>query len=273
MSNSQQWHYTDQSGQQAGPIPTDELLQLIASKSVPLTAMAWKEGMANWKPVSQIEELQAGTSTPPPSPDPVPNPAPTQAPGNIQEPNQNPINPYETPQVPTDEEFYAAAREQPNGYGGIGRLAYFLLSIGHSIAIQFIAFVLNFSSFTESNEPSLLIAFGLLTVSTVISFYLLFSRFKNIGMSRWWTLGLVVPILNIFVSIWLISRQEGWVETRKLDGPGKIVAWIFGILITLIVTLTLISVLFFASSAYKKASDEAEQRLKTQQEQSQSPAY
>ena len=219
MSNSQQWHYTDQSGQQAGPIPTDELLQLIASKSVPLTAMAWKEGMANWKPVSQIEELQAGTSTPPPSPDPVPNPAPTQAPGNIQEPNQNPINPYETPQVPSDEEFYEATSTQTESYDGTGRFGFL---IGYPLLYLILFGAPCFlGQLLELN----ILTYGAFGVWLIMSIRLTCLRFINIGMSGWWTLGLFIPILNILLLLALNILPPGFSETRKLDIPAYIIGF------------------------------------------------
>ena len=260
MSNTSQWHYTDKAGQQLGPISTDELIQLIASKSVPTSAMAWKDGMAGWKPVSQIKELQTSPGSIPVAPNsPQPAPKPTAVaqalnPANALAPrptaqqqpaaSMTPVDPYETPSVPTDEEFYASL--PTTSYPGIGRLAYFLLSIVVAIITQVITSTLG----GEQIEPttSIMVTGG----SFVASMLLAFSRLKNIGMSRWWFLGNFVPILNFFVSVWIMSRQEGWVETQELDTPGKIIAWIMWLLIIFAI-LAVIGTLFFfffaASSA------------------------
>ena len=237
MSDSSQWHYTDKSGQQAGPVPSDELLQLIASKTVPTSAMAWKDGMANWKPVSQIEELQTETATvfspaPQPTPPSIPAPSPTETP--IQ--SEQPINPYETPQVPSDEEFYAAT--ESHSYGGLGRLAYFLLSIVVGVITQVVTVALG------GEEIDLNTSYMITGVSFVVSMFLSFSRLQNIGMSRWWYLGNFVPILNFFVSVWIMSRQEGWVETERLDTAGKVIAWIMWSLIILAILAAIAALIF-----------------------------
>lgn len=272
MADTSQWHYTNKTGQQAGPVSTDNLLKLIDSKDVPMSAMAWKDGMPTWKPISQIPELlstpvaHAASSPPPitatqsePMASPATNPASAPAPSAA-------IDPYTTPQAGPSLS-YDEIHGNTASFGGIGRLAYFLVSFAFGI----ISNIAQFAFVGEQSDPSILIGIALLSV--IISFALVFARFKNIGMSRWWTLGLFVPILNIFVSIWLISRQEGWIETRRLDTAGKIIAWIFGILISAIVVLALISVLFFAGTAYKEAADKTEQKIKAQQEQTQPRSY
>lgn len=251
MSDTSQWHYTDRTGQQVGPATTDELVQLIQSQVVPTSAMAWKDGMPGWKPVSQIEELQtapntasapaaalAGAQT-----TTTPSPLATSVPTDVSQPSianptQEPVDPYKTPNVPTDEEFYMSTANQAENYGGIGRLAYFLLSIVVAIITQVITFALGGEEI--DTNTSYMITGG----SFLVSMFVAFSRFKNIGMSRWWFLGNFVPILNIFVSVWILSRQEGWVETQELDTAGKIIAWIMWTLI-LLSLLAIIGILFF----------------------------
>lgn len=52
------WHY-GHSGQQAGPIPTEELIALCRSGAIPMSTLVWREGMAQWVPLSQAPELMA----------------------------------------------------------------------------------------------------------------------------------------------------------------------------------------------------------------------
>jgi GYF domain 2/Domain of unknown function (DUF4190) len=52
------WHY-GHSGQQAGPIPTEELIALCRSGAIPMSTLVWREGMAQWVPLPQAPELMA----------------------------------------------------------------------------------------------------------------------------------------------------------------------------------------------------------------------
>ncbi|NWK56397.1 DUF4339 domain-containing protein [Verrucomicrobiaceae bacterium N1E253] len=57
MSNTQEWHYTDSSGQQQGPISADALQQLAINGSITTETQVWTEGMDEWAPASQVEGL------------------------------------------------------------------------------------------------------------------------------------------------------------------------------------------------------------------------
>ena len=252
MSDPSQWHYTDRSGKQMGPTSTEELVQLLTSQSIPTTAMAWKNGMATWLPVNQIDELKMRLASPvaPPTIDPSttntpeisPTLAPTISPISTPQPvaPEKPLNPYEAPSIPTDEEFYAAMPS--NHYGGVGRLAYFIISIVIGVVAQVTTSAMGGEQIPQ--DTSFLISGG----SIIASLFLGCSRLKNIGMTRWWYLANIVPILNIFLAVWMSSRQQGWIETQRLDTAGKIIAWILWILIILGI-IAIVGVLFFLFSA------------------------
>ncbi len=57
-------------GQQAGPVGFEQLRALFANRTVNKDTLVWKQGMQNWTPLSEIEELKAflGGNTPPPLP-------------------------------------------------------------------------------------------------------------------------------------------------------------------------------------------------------------
>jgi uncharacterized RDD family membrane protein YckC len=69
------WFYVD-AGQQAGPVPDEQLDELVRNGKVRGDTLIWREGMANWQPYSQArpEGIQP--------PAPVAPPPPT-APGTI----------------------------------------------------------------------------------------------------------------------------------------------------------------------------------------------
>ncbi len=57
-------------GQQAGPVSFDQLKTLFANRTVNKDSLVWKQGMANWTAIKDVDELKSflGGSTPPPLP-------------------------------------------------------------------------------------------------------------------------------------------------------------------------------------------------------------
>jgi hypothetical protein len=58
------WYYSDK-GQQRGPIDEAEFERLIREGTITPATLVWREGLANWQPLSQARPAQAG---PPPAP-------------------------------------------------------------------------------------------------------------------------------------------------------------------------------------------------------------
>jgi uncharacterized membrane protein YhaH (DUF805 family) len=61
-------------GEQKGPYPTDQLRQLVSDGFVPRDSYVWREGMAQWQPLSQVRISDDGPASPSPvmqSRDPV----------------------------------------------------------------------------------------------------------------------------------------------------------------------------------------------------------
>ncbi|MBT8307880.1 MAG: SPFH domain-containing protein [Maribacter sp.] len=69
MPTQLMYHYAV-NGQQAGPVTFDKLKELFASRTVNRDTLVWKQGMANWTALKEVEELKVflGGSTPPPLP-------------------------------------------------------------------------------------------------------------------------------------------------------------------------------------------------------------
>jgi hypothetical protein len=57
-------------GQQKGPVNLEQLKALFANRTVNKDSLVWKQGMANWAALKDVEELKAflGSNTPPPLP-------------------------------------------------------------------------------------------------------------------------------------------------------------------------------------------------------------
>lgn len=251
MADNDQWHYTDKTGQQAGPVPKDELLKLISSGAVPRSAMTWTNGMANWQPVSQVPELKIKTERPthPPAPTPAQSPSPTQqtteAPASPAPAPEEQINPYETPEstiqfddVPEVALSYAELNGITPTYDGIGRLSYIILKpLLYSVIFIPLAFLFAYL------ESQLLVNITL----AVFAFFLIrinCQRFTNIGYTPWLTLGLLVPVLNYLINIILVCLPPGYAHHKKLDIP----AYILGILMLIPIGL-IIAITFFGAFA------------------------
>jgi len=54
--------FIHQNGNQFGPILGQDLQKLVAAKQIGLDALAWKDGMANWLPISQVFQNQIGAN-------------------------------------------------------------------------------------------------------------------------------------------------------------------------------------------------------------------
>ncbi|MFV0539927.1 MAG: SPFH domain-containing protein [Aestuariibaculum sp.] len=69
MPAAVQYYYAS-NGKQAGPVTFEQLKTLFAGRTVNKDTLVWKQGMANWAAVKDIEELKAflGGNTPPPLP-------------------------------------------------------------------------------------------------------------------------------------------------------------------------------------------------------------
>ncbi len=123
-------------------------------------------------------------------------------------------HPTSTLRIPRGSMQKYRSRDVTKDYSGLGRGAYFLLSIpAHLIFLFF--------------EGSALMAWlsGLI-VMTAVQLALAASRLKNIGMSQWLALLMLVPIANFVVGCMLLVCQPGYVEINKLDAVGKLVGWL-----------------------------------------------
>lgn len=62
-----QWYYS-KNGVQLGPVTDGEIRGKVASGEISATDMVWKEGMRDWLPVGNVEELSALMALPANSP-------------------------------------------------------------------------------------------------------------------------------------------------------------------------------------------------------------
>ncbi len=247
-----QWHYTDRTGQQQGPVSFEELRELVSSKSIPSTSMVWNATMPAWKPVCQVPEFSPSTlaqslaSTQSPTAQ-QPSPPSRRAAKPDKTPKKDSVNPYESTspaQTPTAKApdiplSYEEVYSRPPTYDGVGRLSY--LIIRPILYLLFLVAAFFVARFTGIEA----IYYGAPILFIFFSIRLIALRFINIGMSGWWTLGLLVPLLNLPLYFILNILPPGYAYSKKLDVAAYILGFLF--LLPIIALIILIAIGSFSS--------------------------
>jgi len=137
-------------------------------------------------------------------------------------------NPYQAPTtVPQMSDQWQG--KQSKGYGGIGRLTYFLSSVGVVVVDTIVEITAEQNGWGE-------IVLAAAIIGLIANFALATSRLKNLGYRGLWVLGMFVPLLNIIVAVRCVAAPEGYADHKTLDTAGKIIV---GIVIALIALLIL----------------------------------
>ena len=139
-------------------------------------------------------------------------------------------NPFQAP--PGFEETPAAEFVPNNDYPGIGRLAYFGLSVLFNIVFQVLFYIVDQAGLIKTPESAIVIGGGILLLNFICAVTIIVLRLQNLGMNGFWVLGLVVPILNLVIAVRLIAAPAGYADHKQLDTPGKILV---GLMIGLMV--------------------------------------
>lgn len=210
-------YYVALNGQQAGPFPLPEIQSLIQTGRANASDLCWQDGMADWKPLgSVLPSLLTPAAV---------AAAPAFSPSSF-DVKSEPVftNPYAAPQTALPAHVPGVLSRR---YGGLGRLAYFGLTIVAQIAIASAGTIL--TAATEMPQI-ILLSFAVQVIAGLI---LCGQRLKNIGMNPWLSLVGLIPFVNLIIAFRCIACQEGYVETKRLDTAGKVIAWIFGLIVLL----------------------------------------
>jgi uncharacterized membrane protein YhaH (DUF805 family) len=128
-----------------------------------------------------------------------------------------------------------ATRAELREYPGLRRLPY----LGWGLALQVLYFAM---ALAMAESPMLGSFFLVMMVGG--SGYLVVQRLRNIGSSPWWAVGMIVPLLNIYVGLKATAFPEGFDDHKQFDAPAKIVIGLFlGVLVIGIGGAVLIPVL------------------------------
>lgn len=216
---AKQWFVTHE-GKQFGPVSIEDLkFEVKRGELNPRLDMVWKEGMGDWMPAGEVpglfeKNVEAEVAE-----------TAKETTGNF-----TPYTPGET-----EEE-----RERIKGnWPGAGRGSYFfmnlifplLFSAGAGAATPLIA---------SKMDPAIfgIVAIVLYLVPLLLSVVYTLMRFRNLGMSRWWLIGQLVPLLNIWLTYRLFACPPGYAQNKKLDGLGwflAVIYWLFALIMALAV--------------------------------------
>jgi uncharacterized membrane protein YhaH (DUF805 family) len=97
-------------------------------------------------------------------------------------------------------------------YPGLGRLEYFLYSIGLGIANMALSVLL-------MDSP---LALVVLLAAVGIAVWIIVQRLQNVGMNGWWTLAFVVPFLNIYIGLVCVAFPPGYQAHKTFDTAARV---------------------------------------------------
>lgn len=216
MNETQQdaWFYSRE-GERIGPV-TFAALKVRATEAGlnPRLDMVWTHGMPEWKAAGEIDGLFERRN--PPSP---------------QDGDAASADPYAPPEYESAEELMAKEGEWPGArrrsFLAASLIFPFVWALGFKFATPFL---------TNQFGPEIMkvVTPASNVVPFLIGLYFSLARLVNLGMSRWWYLGNLVPILNIWVGYRCFACPAGYAYHKKLDGVGIFLAIIYWLMIAIV---------------------------------------
>ncbi|MCW1886114.1 GYF domain-containing protein [Luteolibacter flavescens] len=200
--HQQQWFFSS-GGERYGPVGFDYLIELAKSgKLDPRNDMVWTTTLSDWEPAGEVEglfERRAPT-----------NDVPSMS-GDFASTGN-----FESKPIPKAH------------FPGTGRIGYVMgtavlplaLMVGWAFAVPLMLPYVP-DGYKDYLPPVIIPLVGILILATLVK------RFRNLGMTGWWVLGLMIPILNIWLGYRLLACPGGYAVVGKLDFPGKLVAVLY----------------------------------------------
>jgi hypothetical protein len=199
------WFFTRE-GERLGPVTLDELrVKAQQGELNPRLDLVWTPSMAEWKPAGEIDSLFERRVS-----------------------DAAPAMPY----TPPDDASVGELMQEQGDWPGSRRRAYLaatlLLPVIWSLALGYVPGLLG-KALTPALQQQINLGGGLVLV--IIGLYYGLQRFVNLGMSRWWLLGHLVPFLNLWVGYRCFACPAGYAYHKKMDGIGLALAILYWLLI------------------------------------------
>jgi hypothetical protein len=206
------WYYTCE-GERIGPVGFAELRAMAAASSLdPRLDMVWKQGSAEWIPAGQVDGLFER------------RPVPAEIKGQEQH------------QATGHGAGSRLSKRQPVAKGswpGIRRRGLLLAVVVFPIAWHF--GLAEAAPWLLKQQSPIPLARWLPYANLVSLFVLVIAGLKrlvNVGMSRWWLLATLVPVLNLWVLHRCLTCPAGFASHRRMDGVGTFLAILYWFIVT-----------------------------------------
>ena len=219
------WFYTRE-GERLGPVSFSDLQAKAAEAELdPRLDMIWTQGMDDWKPAGEIEDLFKKREP------------------EVKESLAPEAGPYKPPSQGSVEDMMHKEGDWP----GARRRSYLFFTILFPV-IWNVIFMAAAPFLTAQLGPEIVQVISLVAafLPMVFVIYITLNRLVNLGMSRWWFLGNFVPILNFWIGYRCFACPAGYAYHKKLDGPGialAILYWLL-LLIAILVVGAVVALMF-----------------------------
>jgi uncharacterized membrane protein YhaH (DUF805 family) len=181
--------------------------------------------MADWKPAGEVEGVFERRS--------------------IEEPVAAPVAP--SPYTPPAEGETMDELAQQTSWPGARRRSFLLMTLGLPLLCNVAAAFASPLLISQLGpEITVMASVGLAVFLFCAVIFVSLQRLVNVGMSRWWYLGNLVPVLNLWVGYRMFACPAGYAHHKKLDGVGVALAIVYWLMlaIALIVILATLALVF-----------------------------
>ena len=225
------WFYTHE-GQQCGPVTLADLRMKATDGGLnPRRDMVWTQGMADWKPAGEVEGVFERRP--------------------VEQPEAAPVAP--SPYTPPAEGETIDQLAQQAVWPGARRRSFLIISLGLPLLSNVAAAFMSPLLLSQLGpEITAMASVAVAVVLFCIVVFISLQRLANVGMSRWWYLGNLIPILNLWVGYRMFACPAGYAYHKKLDGAGvalAIIYWLMLAFVLLLILATLALVMGVAGNA------------------------
>lgn len=222
-------------GEHLGPVTWAELEEFAKLGGLhPRTDMVWKAGMANWVAAGEIDGLFE-----------------RRTPGELElGAGGMAVTAVSVGSGVWDNEVDDPhARRLDAPWPGVGRAGYFfanvILPVAGCLGLALLQPLVADMAGPQVAGRVPLLGLGFL----LIALYATVMRFPNLGMSRWWTLGLLVPVLSWWVGYRCFACPPGYATNKRLDGIGWVLAVVYWLALVVVIAGTVTVLVMLGAAA------------------------
>ncbi len=142
--------------------------------------------------------------------------------------------------APNPEKKKTPSKDRKKKQKGFGRKNYFLCNLIFPFAAGGLL-VLLVSLFDWSLDDDAFVTVGFSAIYSFFAYFFIVLRYKNIGYRpAWaWSLWSLIPFVNLWVTGRCLYQPADYRNTRQMDKAGRIVFWLYWLLVCSPVVITI----------------------------------